>query len=50
MLGITLMVAADKAVASAMSGNVGGTVLNALGAIPTEQLATVGLQQAGFAN
>ncbi|RWC86750.1 MAG: hypothetical protein EOS72_24580 [Mesorhizobium sp.] len=47
LLGITPMVAADKAVASAMSGNVGDTVLNALGVIPTERLASVGLQQAG---
>ncbi|MBZ9979200.1 hypothetical protein [Mesorhizobium sp. BR-1-1-10] len=47
LLGITPMVAADKAVASAMSGNVGDTVLNTLGAIPAEQLASVGLRQAG---
>ncbi|MER9162508.1 MULTISPECIES: HNH endonuclease [unclassified Mesorhizobium] len=47
LLGIAPMVAADKAVASAMSGNVGDTILNVLGTLPTEKLVSVGLQQAG---
>ncbi|MEZ2329936.1 HNH endonuclease [Mesorhizobium sp. RCC_202] len=42
-----VLFAGDKAITSALYGNYGDAALNALGAIPADRLAAIGLKQAG---